>query len=708
LAGGRNTLVVRKRIAWIFFGAIGVFFYLMCRIFVVQVISGDYYQQKAMDQRMRPVKIDAKRGTIYDRNGKKLAISVNTDALYAVPREIENPKELAQKLAPIVELDENEILRKLTRRTAGEWIKRKLTVEQSRKIRELEAKGITLVPRPQRFYPGGKLAAQVLGIAGVDNQGLEGLELHYDRYLKGVQGKIAAERDATGREIPEGIRSYSPPEDGADLVLTIDSVIQHIAERELDRAMAETGSKEGMAMLMDPATGEILAMAIRPTFDPNNYSDYPMGNRKNILVTDLYEPGSTFKVFTSAAALEEGIVKPETSFFDPGHIVVSGHRLRCWKAGGHGSQTFTEAVENSCNPVFAQLGMDLGPERFHKYLKAFGFGQKTGIDFPGEAQGSLSSPSREALGWLVRWANIGFGQGVSVTPVQMLTAAAAIANGGQLVEPHLVREVRRGKRLLKKNEPRTLRQVLSGATAKQLREILRSVVVNGSGSKADIPGYCIGGKTGTGQVAEAGGYSSTKVNASFLGFGPTSEPKLVGLVIMREPQTAITYGGTLAAPVLGRILADSFAHLGLAPKIEEKKSDDDLITVPNVRNWPPGEAQQKLLSMGLNFQVEGAGKMVTDQHPKPGVTVKKGSGVILYFGREELHNDKDGLVTVPPVTKMTVRDVANTLSLVGLRLEIEGSGISVRQAPAAGTRVKPGTRIRVIFELPVGRGNSDN
>ena len=282
---------------------------------------------------MRPVMIDAKRGTIYDRNGKKLAISVNTDALYAVPREIENPKEIAKQLAPIIDLEEGEIFKKLTRKSSGEWLKRKLTVEQSRKIKELNAKGLSLVPRPQRFYPEGKLAAHVLGIAGVDNQGLEGLELQYDRYLKGVQGKITAERDATGREIPGGIRSYVPPEDGADLVLTIDSVIQHIAERELDRAMAETGSRQGMALIMDPNTGEILAMAIRPTFDPNNYSQYPQENRKNILVTDLYEPGSTFKIFTSAVALEEGIVKPQTQFYDPGHIVVSGHRLRCWRAG---------------------------------------------------------------------------------------------------------------------------------------------------------------------------------------------------------------------------------------------------------------------------------------------------------------------------------------------------------------------------------------
>ncbi len=700
----RNTLVVRKRIAGIFFGALGVFFCLFCRIFIVQVISADQYQQKALNQRMRPVMIDAKRGTIYDRNGKKLAISVNTDALYAVPREIENPKELAKQLAPIIDLEEGEIFKKLTRKSSGEWLKRKLTVEQSRKIKELNAKGLSLVPRPQRFYPEGKLAAHVLGIAGVDNQGLEGLELQYDRYLKGVQGKITAERDATGREIPGGIRSYVPPEDGADLVLTIDSVIQHIAERELDRAMAETGSRQGMALIMDPNTGEILAMAIRPTFDPNNYSQYPQENRKNILVTDLYEPGSTFKIFTSAAALEEGIVKPQTQFYDPGHIVVSGHRLRCWRAGGHGSQTFTEAVENSCNPVFAQLGMDLGPERFHKYLQAFGFGQKTGIDFPGEAQGTLASPSREAQGWLVRWANIGFGQGVSVTPIQLLTAAAAIANGGKLVKPYLVREIRKDKEVIKKFQPEVVREVLSESTAKQLRQILRSVVENGSGSRADLPGYSIGGKTGTGQIAEGGGYSSTKVNASFLGFGPSETPKLLGLVVLREPQTAITYGGTLAAPPLARILADSFAHLGVAPQLEKKEEEDSLVTVPNVRNYPPGEAQQLLLSQGLTFQLEGAGKMVTEQNPKPAVRVKKGTKVIIYCGRAELDNKGDGLVTVPPLEKMTVRDVANTLSLLGLKLEIEGSGIAVRQAPAAGQRVKPGTTVRVFFELPVREG----
>ena len=651
---------------------------------------------------MRPVMIDAKRGTIYDRNGKKLAISVNTDALYAVPREIENPKELAKQLAPIIDLEEGEIFKKLTRKSSGEWLKRKLTVEQSRKIKELNAKGLSLVPRPQRFYPEGKLAAHVLGIAGVDNQGLEGLELQYDRYLKGVQGKITAERDATGREIPGGIRSYVPPEDGADLVLTIDSVIQHIAERELDRAMAETGSRQGMALIMDPNTGEILAMAIRPTFDPNNYSQYPQENRKNILVTDLYEPGSTFKIFTSAAALEEGIVKPQTQFYDPGHIVVSGHRLRCWRAGGHGSQTFTEAVENSCNPVFAQLGMDLGPERFHKYLQAFGFGQKTGIDFPGEAQGTLASPSREAQGWLVRWANIGFGQGVSVTPIQLLTAAAAIANGGKLVKPYLVREIRKDKEVIKNSSRKwSERSFLSpqqNSCGRSFALLWKTVQAPGQ--------ICLGIPSAENRYwpnRRRRWIQQHESQCLISRLRSSETPKLLGLVVLREPQLP----SPTAAPwqrLPGRILADSFAHLGVAPQLEKKEEEDSLVTVPNVRNYPPGEAQQLLLSQGLTFQLEGAGKMVTEQNPKPGVRVKKGTKVIIYCGRAELDNKGDGLVTVPPLEKMTVRDVANTLSLLGLKLEIEGSGIAVRQAPAAGQRVKPGTTVRVFFELPVREG----
>jgi stage V sporulation protein D (sporulation-specific penicillin-binding protein) len=264
----------------------------------------------------------------------------------------------------------------------------------------------------------------------------------------------------------------------------------------------------------------------------------------------------------------------------------------------------------------------------------------------------------------------------------------------------LVREISKDKRTLKEFKKEVVRSVLSRSTTGQLRQILRSVVANGSGSKADIPGYAIAGKTGTGQVAEAGGYSSTKVNASFLGFGPSDKPRLIGLVVMREPQTAITYGGTLAAPPLARIFADAFAYLGLPPKEEEKPASDQWATVPNVRNYPPGEAQQKLLAEGLTFQMEGDGKMVTEQSPKPGVRVKKGSKIILHFHREELYNRNGGLVTVPSLEKMTVRDAANTLSILGLRLEIQGSGIAARQAPAAGKKVKPGTRIRVFFEFP--------
>jgi stage V sporulation protein D (sporulation-specific penicillin-binding protein) len=640
-----SQVVVRRRVALLFFLATGCLLFLTGRLFWVQVVRNSFLTSYALEQRLHPVPIDPRRGTIFDRRGEKLAISLSADAVYVIPAEVarergkaeETAELVARRLAQLLQMEdqEKEILAKIKRQSSSEWIKKKVPPEQAKAVREADLPGVGVVENPQRFYPNRSLASQVIGIAGIDNQGLEGLEVWYDRYLRGLPGRVEAERDAHGGIIPGGIKRYIPPRDGADVHLTIDRVIQYVAERELAKAIKETGAKKGVVLVMRPKTGELLALANLPSFDPNDYGDYPAHYRRNTSVSDLYEPGSTFKVITAATALEERVTTPEREFFDPGFLRIGKHTIRCWRDGGHGRQTFVEGVENSCNTVFGTLGMEIGEERFYNYIRAFGFGQPTGIDFPGEADGVVHVPGSIAL---VGWVNVGFGQGVTATPLQLLTAVAAVANDGRLMLPYLVKEIRDGKGArLRVRQPTEVRQVISTATAREMRRILRSVVVNGSGKRADVPGYRPAGKTGTAQVAEAGGYSHTKVVASFVGFAPFDEPEVAALVALYEPTCGVTFGGVIAAPVFQAVVRDTLTYLGVPPLVEPKEpnqggageEDGAPVIVPNARNYPRGEASAILTRAGLGFGFQGEGEIVVDQVPKPGARVARGTRVVL-------------------------------------------------------------------------------
>lgn len=638
-----SQLVVRRRVAMLFLLATGGLFFLAGRLFWVQVVRNSFLTSHALEQRLHPVPIDPRRGTIFDRNGEKLAVSISADAVYVVPAEIakdpqkakEKAELVARRLAGLLHLEgqEKDLLSRIERRSSSEWIKKKIPPEQARAVREAELPGVGVVENPQRFYPNHALAAQVLGIAGIDNQGLEGLEVAYDRYLKGIPGRVEAERDAHGNIIPGGLKRYIPPRDGADVYLTLDKVVQYVAERELAKAMKETGAKRAVAIVVRPKTGEVLALANLPSYDPNDYHESPVENRRNRAVSDTYEPGSTFKVITAATALEERVTTPERRFFDPGFLRVGKDVIHCWRDGGHGSQTFVEGVENSCNTVFGTLGMEIGEERFYNYIRAFGFGQPTGIDFPGEADGVVHLPGSIAL---VGWVNVGFGQGITVTPLQLLAATAAVANDGRLMRPYLVKEIRRGGSRLKVVQPTEVRQVVSTETARELQRILRSAVVNGSGKRADVPGFRPAGKTGTAQMAETGGYSHTKVVASFVGFAPFDDPEVAALVALYEPTSGVTYGGVIAAPVWQAIIRDTLVHLKVPPVLEPtaKATAEGVVAeqviVPNARNYPRGEAGAILSRAGLGFSFTGEGEIVVDQVPKPGARVARGTRVVLY------------------------------------------------------------------------------
>jgi stage V sporulation protein D (sporulation-specific penicillin-binding protein) len=682
------TLIKRRLVVLLLFSLIASFT-MMGRVFWIQLVRSDELKARAQDQWTMDVPVEPQRGTIYDRNNNPLAISATVDTVMASPPDIIDVEKTAALLSSALNMNKEELVQTITdakaRKRATIYIKRKITDEESEAVRKLNLKGIYFTKENKRFYPERNLASHILGFTGIDSQGLDGVELIYDKYLKGVPGRIVAETDAMSRKLPFGVERYIPPEDGYNLQLTIDKVIQHIAERELEKALAEHKAKRGTIIVMDPRTGEILALANKPDYDPNDFRKYPPQLWRNVAVSDVYEPGSTFKVVTAAAGLEEGVVHPEDKFFDPGYIIVSGVRIGCWLPGGHGSQTFIQIVENSCNPGFVSVAQKLGKERFVKYIKGFGFGQTTGIDLPGEA-GGLFDPSKIGP---VELATISFGQGISVTPIQLITALSAIANDGKMVQPHVARAIldKNGK-VIHEFGVTPVRQVISYETAQEMKKILESVVTNGTGGRGKIEGFRVAGKTGTAEKYAAGKYV-----ASYEGFVPADDPKLAALVIIDEPSAGIIYGGQIAGPVFQRVMSDTLNYLGIKPEITQKQ-DNALVKVPDVRNLFVEDAKKILQKEGLAVRVEGQGYVVSNQVPMPGVEVGTSSTVILKVTNSRTNKDP---VVIPDLRGRTVKESTDILNTIGLNIEISGSGFAQKQNPPPGTEVGLGTTVKVEF-----------
>lgn len=693
-------VVRRQRIAQLLLAFAVIATLLTGRLAYIQIVRHQHFRALALEQRLRGVPTDPLRGTIYDRNMNELAVSVSSDAVYVRPVEVEDKAGTAATLSRLLNLPYEDVLARVQRPQAEVWIKRRVSEEEAAAVREASLPGVYLAHRTGRTYPYGQLAAHVLGIVGIDNQGLEGLELYYDELLRGTPGRVLSERDAAGRTIPIGESVYVPPTDGAGLVLTIDAAIQAVAERELERACIATLSEFCLTVWMDPRNGHILALAVYPTFDPNSPGDYPASARRNRVVTDQFEPGSTFKIVTTVAALAEGVVTPDETFYDAGYIDIGGGRVHCWRGGGHGTLTFAEAVQHSCNPVFAELGgLRLGPERFYPYLQALGFGQRLGIDYPGEARGLVPQPGQLAHGEVLQWANIGFGQGVAVSPLQLLTALAAVANGGVRMQPQLVQAVVDPlTQQLTPVPPQPVYRVVSEETARLALELLRGVVETGSGTNAAIPGYSVAGKTGTAQVAEGGVYTDKRI-ASFIGVAPVEEPRLVGLVALYDLQPRPAYGGVHAAPVWRAIAETALELLGV-PKQDADAAPTraaDGVRVPNVQNLPLPEAEAVLRAAGLVPQAEGVGTYVLEQTPMAGAVVPPGTTVVLEFW--DVPDHWRGETTVPDVRGMTMRQAAERLADVGLVLDPRGSAatVAVSQWPLPGQTILRGMRVEVQF-----------
>jgi stage V sporulation protein D (sporulation-specific penicillin-binding protein) len=644
-------VVMRKRIAFLFLCVSAFLVILIIRLGFVQLSQGADLRKKADDSHFRGVPVAPKRGSIEDRQGNVLAMSVSSETVYAIPAEVRQSgkaKEMALTLSKILGKTEAEIEARITKRSALEYIQKQVKPEIAAQIRALGFPGIGTTEDSQRYYPSGTLACHIIGFAGIDNQGLEGIELTRDSELKGIPGSILQEFGANGIPLPQAEHQYLAPKQGNTVRLTIDKNIQAFAERELQKLMSGQGlnmngqvPKSASILVMDPNTGEMLALASAPSFDPNHYQEADPSARRNIAIQNGYEPGSTFKIITLAAALEEKKIKPTGHFFDKGAYTVLGKNVRCWKAGGHGDQTFVQVAENSCNPGFIEMGQRLGMDSFYKYLREFGFGQKTGIEMSGEALGILANKKKATA---LDLATMSIGQTNNVTPIQLLTAVSAVANGGTLMKPQLVKEiVGPSGRVITPFQKEEVRRVISEDTSKLEREILESVVTNGTGRRSFLPGYRVAGKTGTAQKVANGSYVQGEYVASFVAFAPADHPRLAMLAVV---DGVPFYGGVVAAPIVQNVMLDSLRYLGIKPDPQAPLTPGKPMpglefpplkkaaTVPSVIGLPLTEAEKVLNQGGFKALTEGQGEMVLDQIPHGDAQVEAGSNVLLYLGKD--------------------------------------------------------------------------
>jgi cell division protein FtsI (penicillin-binding protein 3) len=544
------------------------------RLVQLQVFEQSRLSARAERQQERVVTLDAKRGTIFDRRGRELAVSLEVDSVYGIPSKVDNPRELAERLSRILREDPRRIERKLGGDRHFVWLSRKVDPAKAAKVRELDSDEIRLRSETRRFYPKKALAGPVLGFTGVDNEGLEGLERVYDKMLRGVSGWVLAEKDAMGRTVFPGGPGfqYQMPKQGHDVILTIDEVLQHITDKELDAALASSRARGGVAIVMNPQTGEVLALSVRangrgrPAFNPNEPQRYKPAEWRNRAVTDAFEPGSIFKPFLAAAAIEERVVHPLERFdCSGGQIQVADRVIK--DAHENGVLTFADVIAQSSNVGTIKVALRLGKDRYYKYITAFGFGRKTGVDLPGEISGQLKD-SRLWSG--VSIGSIAIGQEIGVTPMQMAAAYCALANGGTLMKPYLVSEiVDHGGGAGRKFSPEPAGRVVSPETCAKVNRMLQRVVEQGTGKQAKPGGYSAAGKTGTAQKIDqrTGGYSKTDYVSSFVGFAPANSPKLVILVMIDVPEGAI-YGGAVAAPVFRAIAEQGLAYLQTPPDDE--------------------------------------------------------------------------------------------------------------------------------------------
>ena len=616
-----------------------LFTLIMIKVFYIQVIDYKKLNKYATNLWSRNLPLEANRGNIYDTNNNLIAGNITTTSLVLIPNQIKNKKQVAKKLSEILNINYKEIYAHVNKKASIERVHpegRRLSYEIADKINDLHLSGVYLVKESKRYYPFDTYLAHTIGYVGIDNQGLSGLELTYNNYLTGSNGAIKYFSDAKGNNI-NWEQIYEKPQDGMNITLTINLDIQKALERELDNAVSMYNPDQALGIVMNPNNGEILAISARPSFSPSNYQKYSIESiNRNLPVWMTYEPGSTFKIITLASSLEEKIVDlDKDKFYDSGSITVGGANLHCWKHGGHGEETYLQVVENSCNPGFVNLGLKLGKDKLFNYIKLFGFGNKTGVDLNGEANGILFDVNK--IGDL-ELATTAFGQGVSVTPIQQITAVSAAINGGILYKPYIVKSVNEPETnsIILKNEPTIVRKVISDETSKKVRYALESVVANGTGHNAYIPKYRVGGKTGTAQKVSNGSYLVGNYITSFIGFLPADHPEVIVYIAVDNAKGITQYGGTIAAPIAKNVLKSSIDALNIKEREdgmikEYNYIDKTYYIVPNVIGLNPKEATKQLKPFKVEYS--GTGNNVSYQSPSAGKYIYEGETVRLLLSK---------------------------------------------------------------------------
>lgn len=726
-----QNFIYIKKLKMIFIVIILILILLIGRIGFLQFVQGSYLKELAYNQQSINQIISPKRGSIYDSTGKILATSSSVDTITINPDKIgESIKDntektqlkenLSKALSEIFELDYNETLSKINSDSKVETIAKKVEQDKVDKLKNWMKEnkvttGINIDEDTKRYYPYGTVLSQVLGSCGSDNQGLSGIEVQWDSVLKGTPGKIVSSKSASQEEIPNAEETYIPAENGSDLTLTIDYRIQTIVEKYLQQAVENNSCENGgSCIVMDPKTGDILAMATYPNYDLNNpftpneyvaktYDSLDSEGKANAIykmwsnkaVSELYEPGSVFKLITASAALDENITGTDIAgdFKCPGYEMVGDIRVNCWKTdGSHGSQSLRQALEHSCNPALIQLGNRIGTATLYKYYKSFGFFDTTGVDLPGEAS-SIFLAENEVKP--IERATYSFGQRFSITPLQMITAVSAIANDGVLMKPRIVKSITNTDTgAVTTVDTEEVRQVISSDTATKVKSMMQSVVEEGTGYRASVTGYTVGGKTGTSEP-RSGREDIDGYVATYVAISPVEDTQVVLLLNLYKPPKSNHQGGTLAGPVVSQMLTEILPYLGI-PSNEETTDDSDLITLPEVRNKTITEAEKVLKNAGFTTKISTSNDknstVVTDQVPKPGVALSKDSIIMLY--------DQDTRVstTVPDLNGKSKYQATTELRNSNLNISVEGSGTVVSQDPPKGSSVDAGTVVKVTLK----------
>lgn len=723
----KDRALIQKRLTLVVWTIVVVFFILNLRLSYIMIVKRDEYSSRAEEQWTSEVSIDARRGRILDRNGVELAVSANVYRvdfdLNSVRQYLKNNSltnaDIAGKIADAVGMEENKVMEKLETKLASganagsATLIRRIEKESADKVNNLNIDGVIVSPDTKRYYPKGEFLAHVLGSTNVDGQGLTGVELQYNEYLSGVPGVRISEIERNEENLSYTISNFTEPIDGKDVTLTTDSKIQAIAEKVAEKGLVDNQAKRVSIMVMNPNNGEILAMVNKPDFDPNNafdgFEDFSGENDgeklqkmwRNSLVNDTFEPGSIFKVVTMVTALEEGIASESDTFECGGSLQVGSHTIKCWKTSGHGSQILPQILQNSCNVGFMKLGEKIGKETLNEYIKKLGFGKTTGIDLPGEASGIVKKTESITESDL---ATISFGQTNTVTAIQYMQAFNALANGGSLIQPHILKEVSHydntGTKIVDETfEPVISKNVLSAESTATLRDYLERTVNEGGSNKSYIEGYHIGGKTGTAQKVNSvtGGYESGKYISSMAAMAPIDSPEITAFISIDEPSNGAYYAGVVTAPLMKILLTDIFNYMDSEFSEDYNAVARDIL-IPEIRGKSIEEAKKILKDVNLEYNIEGSGESVTNTQPYPGYTVKEGTKITIYTG-DAVDNNK---VSMPDLTGFSVTSAEDVLDNLGIKYILEGDGFVIDQSIPAGEVITTGSNVRLTLSDDYG------